>query len=100
MEKETTILTIIMQNKANFRKAQMNVNFTLQKDYENKPACRVQKNKANQSQFQDCTCEQKKAPRRNAGLEYQVTVKLSSERPDIRPRQNGRERSSISLERR
>ena len=40
-----------MQNKANFRKAQMNVNFYSQKDYENKPAFGVQKNKPKQSQF-------------------------------------------------
>ena len=39
------------QNKPNFRKAQMNVNFYSQKDYENKPAFGVQKNKPKQSQF-------------------------------------------------
>ena len=40
-----------MQNKPNFRKAQMNVNFYSQKDYENKPAFGVRKNKPKQSQF-------------------------------------------------
>ena len=39
------------QNKPNFPKAQMNVNFYSQKDYENKPAFGVQKNKPKQSQF-------------------------------------------------
>ena len=40
-----------MQNKANFRKGQMNVSFFAAKDYENIGACGVQKNKAKQSQF-------------------------------------------------
>ena len=42
---------LIMQNKPNFRKAKMNLNFYSQKDYENKPAFGVQKNKPKQSQF-------------------------------------------------
>jgi len=44
--------TINMQNKANFRKVQMNVNPILAKDYDNETAFRLRKNKPNQSQFQ------------------------------------------------
>jgi len=40
-----------MQNKANLRKAQINVKYYLQKDYGNESAFRVWKNKANQTQF-------------------------------------------------
>ncbi len=40
-----------MQNKANFRKAQMNVNSFITKDYRKKDDFAVQKNKAKQSQF-------------------------------------------------
>ena len=40
-----------MQNKANFPKNKMNANAFSQKDYENKPAFGVQKNKPKQSQF-------------------------------------------------
>jgi hypothetical protein len=40
-----------MQNKANFQKARMNLNFYSKKEYENGPASTDQKNKANQSQF-------------------------------------------------
>jgi len=36
-----------MQNKPNFQKAQMNLNFYSQKDYENKWQRRVRKNKPN-----------------------------------------------------
>ncbi|MBA7658586.1 hypothetical protein ES703_66545 [subsurface metagenome] len=41
----------IMQNKPNFRKAQMNVNFYSQKDYENETAFGLRENKPKQSQF-------------------------------------------------
>ena len=41
----------IMQNKANFRKGQMNVSIFSTKDYENRPIWRLRENKANQSQF-------------------------------------------------
>jgi len=51
-----------MQNKPNFRKAQMNVNSFITKDYENDNAFRLPKNKpnsnpnkANQTQFQPKT---------------------------------------------
>jgi hypothetical protein len=43
--------TMIMQNKANFRKSQMNLSFYSKKGYENGPTSRGPKNKANQSQF-------------------------------------------------
>jgi len=43
----------IMQNKANFQKAQMNVSIYLHEDYENSPALRFRENKAKQSQSQD-----------------------------------------------
>ena len=46
-----------MQNKANFRKAQMNVSSIITKDYESKPACRGRENKPNQSQFLFFTAE-------------------------------------------
>ncbi len=39
--------TLVMQNKANFRKAQMNVNSLITKDYRKNGAFAVQKNKAN-----------------------------------------------------
>ncbi len=39
--------TLFMQNKANFRKAQMNVNSLITKDYRKNDAFAVQKNKAN-----------------------------------------------------
>ena len=41
---------LIMQNKPNFRKAKMNVNFYSTKDYENVPRRRTRKNKPNQTQ--------------------------------------------------
>jgi len=41
-----------MQNKPNFRKAQMNLNFYPQKHYENERLCRRRENKPNQTQFQ------------------------------------------------
>jgi len=41
-----------MQNKPNFRKAQINVNVFPTKDYENQLVSKLQKNKPNQSQFQ------------------------------------------------
>jgi hypothetical protein len=40
-----------MQNKANFKKAEMNVSSILAKDYENKCLRGRKKNKAKQSQF-------------------------------------------------
>ena len=40
-----------MQNKANFKKAEINVTYYLQKDYGNESAFRVWKNKPNQTQF-------------------------------------------------
>jgi len=46
-----------MQNKANFQKAQMNVNLLSTKDYENESAFRVQETKANQTQFVFFTAE-------------------------------------------
>ena len=63
-------MTVIMQNKANLRKARMNANFCFTKDYENGPATGVQENKPNpsglrcllrscrtdQTEFQDPTC--------------------------------------------
>ena len=42
---------LIMQNKANFQKVRMNLNFYSKKEYENGPVSTGQKNKANQSQF-------------------------------------------------
>ncbi len=45
-------MTLIMQNKANFKRAKMNANAFSQKDYENETAFRPQKNKPNQTQFQ------------------------------------------------
>jgi hypothetical protein len=41
-----------MQNKANFRKAKMKLNFYLTKDYENGVLYSRGKNKPNQTQFQ------------------------------------------------
>ena len=41
----------IMKNKANFRKAKIGVNHFFTKDYVNRPAWRIEKNKPNQSQF-------------------------------------------------
>jgi alcohol dehydrogenase YqhD (iron-dependent ADH family) len=46
-EKAALSLTMIMQNKANFRKAQMSVSLFIIKDYRNNDAFAVQKNKAN-----------------------------------------------------
>ena len=43
-------LSLIMQNKPNFRKAQMSANVFLRKDYENETTLRPQKNKPNQTQ--------------------------------------------------
>ncbi len=43
------------QFKPNFRKAKMNANVFLTKDYENETALRPQKNKPNQSQFRNPT---------------------------------------------
>ena len=40
------------QNKPNFRKAKMNVNFFSEKDYKNELCRKLQKNKPNQTQFQ------------------------------------------------
>jgi len=40
-----------MQNKANFRKAQINITFYFTEDYENKSGRGLRKNKPNQSQF-------------------------------------------------
>ncbi len=40
-------MNLIMQNKANFRKAQMNVNSFIKKDYRKNDAFAVQKNKPN-----------------------------------------------------
>ena len=48
-------MTLIMQNKANFFKAKINVNFYLQKDYENISRRGLRKNKPNQTQFQNPT---------------------------------------------
>jgi len=42
-----------MQNKANFRKAKMNINLYLTMAYKNETAFRVRKNKPKQSQFQN-----------------------------------------------
>ena len=41
---------LFMQNKPNFRKARMNLNFYLTKDYENELCRKFQKNKPNQTQ--------------------------------------------------
>ena len=43
--------TLFTQNKPNFRKAGMNVNEVLTKDYENKNAFTITQNKPNQTQF-------------------------------------------------
>ncbi len=43
------IMTLIMQNKANFRKSQMNVNPYNTTDYENKPNWTLGQNKPNQT---------------------------------------------------
>ncbi len=48
-----------MQNKANFKRAKMNANAFSQKDYENETAFRPQKNKPNQTQFQNTTPKQR-----------------------------------------
>jgi len=42
-------LTLIMQNKANFKKARINVSYYLQKDYENESCRRLWGNKPNPS---------------------------------------------------
>jgi hypothetical protein len=42
-----------MQNKANFRKGQMNISIFTIKDYENEPTFGVPKSKPKQSQFQN-----------------------------------------------
>jgi len=42
---------MIMQNKANFKRARINVSCYLQKDYENESVFSGQENKANQTQF-------------------------------------------------
>jgi hypothetical protein len=44
---------LFMQNKANFRKGQMNISIFTIKDYENEPAFGVPKSKPKQSQFQN-----------------------------------------------
>ncbi len=44
--------TLFMQNKANFRKAKMNVNSFITKDYRKNDAFAVQKNKANSKPIQ------------------------------------------------
>ena len=43
--------SVIMQNKANLRKGQININIFSTKDYENMPAFGVPESKPNQSQF-------------------------------------------------
>ena len=66
----STNQTFIMQNKANFRKSQMNVSSVLTKDYENRTLGERGKNKANskpikpntnpiQTQFTGCSNERK-----------------------------------------
>ncbi len=52
MEKTTKSLTYFMQIKANFRKAQMNVNSLITKDYRKNDAFAVQKNKPNSNPIQ------------------------------------------------
>jgi len=47
----------IMQNKANFRKDQMNINIFIRKDYENQSILRLFQNKPKQSQFVYFTAE-------------------------------------------
>ena len=47
--------TIYMQNKPNFRKAKMNINSAIAKDYKNIPPTNKMKNKPNQTQFQPKT---------------------------------------------
>jgi hypothetical protein len=49
-------MTLIMQNKAYFRKARMNANIFVTKDYENETDFRLRENKPNQSQFQTGHC--------------------------------------------
>jgi len=44
-------IDLFMQNKPNFRKAKMNVNLYVIKEYENETAFRLEQNKPNQSQF-------------------------------------------------
>ncbi len=52
-------MTLIMQNKANYKRAKMNANAFSQKVYENETTLRPQKNKPNQTQFQKSTNEYK-----------------------------------------
>ncbi len=68
-------MTLIMQNKPNFRKAKMNANAFSQKDYENKTTFRLEQNKPNQTQFQ----RQKNAPAplRSRCVEQEIFEKLS-----------------------
>ncbi len=68
-------MTLIMQNKANFKRAKMNANAFSQKDYENETTLRLRKNKPNQTQFQ----RQKNAPAplRNRCVAQEIFEKLS-----------------------
>jgi len=70
----------IMQNKANFQKAQMNVNICLHEDYENFPDLRCRKNKAKQSQFQD---RGQKTEDRGQMTEYRKSVHRMP--PEMKP---------------
>jgi len=56
-----------MQKKANFKKAEMFVNYYLQKDYENEPRRRLCENKPKQTQFSDDR-SQKPAPSASSHL--------------------------------
>jgi len=60
--KRSTILNLFMQNKAKFRKSQMNVNNVLTRDYEKKTLGERGKTKpikANQSQLKPIKCQNK-----------------------------------------
>ena len=52
--------TNCMQNKPNLLGFQMSVSSALAKDYENKIACALRRNKPNQTQFQICSKPAKK----------------------------------------
>ncbi len=73
-------ISSFMQNKANFRKAKMNVNFYSTKDYENERLSRLRENKPNQTQFQKghlcCSAERCKSANRPTAKSLHLNITL------------------------
>jgi len=89
-----------MQNKANFRNTQINVNLYYTKVYKNKSAFRRKKNKPNQSQFKPNQTQFPKRPKMNLKLckimtyEYTYNRHLAKTNPN-KPNSNSMDRKRI-----